>query len=201
MSATTPTTSPPTTETETPSIDYRVPGEPGVYFCARHKNVKTRLRCGRCEKPICPKCTKMGPTGARCPDCASNRTSHIYQVSPLQFLMAFGVGFGLSLVGTAVAEFTGIYLLVFFAPVVGTFIAKAVLRVVKGKRGIPLAAVTSLGILAGGAVPLAYKVMEAMALAHSSSPEYAGSLYSLYPFASAGGFIVLAISGVWYWLK
>ncbi len=50
-----------------------VPGEEGAYYCDRHKKVVTRVRCGRCEKPICPRCTVYGPAGTRCRDCARNR--------------------------------------------------------------------------------------------------------------------------------
>jgi ribosomal protein S27AE len=38
--------------------------------CHRHKRELTRLRCGRCERPICHKCVVLGPAGPRCKDCA-----------------------------------------------------------------------------------------------------------------------------------
>lgn len=45
----------------------------GAWFCARHTKVVTRLRCGRCEAPICPKCTVYTPAGTRCRACAKNK--------------------------------------------------------------------------------------------------------------------------------
>jgi hypothetical protein len=50
-----------------------VPGDEGAYYCARHKKEVTRVRCGRCEIPICPRCTVYGPAGVRCRECARNR--------------------------------------------------------------------------------------------------------------------------------
>src|ERR1700689_4472560 len=50
-----------------------VEGDAGAYYCAKHKNVVTRVTCGRCEKPICPKCLIIGPAGVRCKDCARNK--------------------------------------------------------------------------------------------------------------------------------
>ena len=50
-----------------------VPGEEGVYYCARHKKELTRVTCGRCETPICHKCLVLSPAGVRCKDCARNR--------------------------------------------------------------------------------------------------------------------------------
>ena len=178
-------------ETSTPtafdSSALNVPGEPGVYFCARHKNVKTRLRCGRCEKPICPKCTQYGPTGARCGDCASNRSSHMYQVGPLQFLMAFAVAVAISVVASFAVGFVGFFVL-FYAPVVGTFIGKTIVRVVKGKRGTPLAIVASVGVAVGALVPLSTLVGGGAAASHFMNP-------------FVWVYIAFAISGVWYWVR
>jgi hypothetical protein len=49
-------------------------GEDGLFFCHKHKREATRVSCGRCERPICPKCMVMSPAGVRCQDCARNRT-------------------------------------------------------------------------------------------------------------------------------
>jgi len=48
-----------------------VPG--GEYYCAKHLKAVTRLRCGRCESPICPKCTVYTPAGTRCRPCSKNK--------------------------------------------------------------------------------------------------------------------------------
>lgn len=41
-----------------------------VLFCYRHPKTETRLRCGRCERPICTKCVVIGPAGPRCKECS-----------------------------------------------------------------------------------------------------------------------------------
>ena len=50
-----------------------VPGGDGEFYCAKHVKAVTRLRCGRCEAPICPKCTVYTPAGTRCRPCAKNK--------------------------------------------------------------------------------------------------------------------------------
>ena len=50
-----------------------VAGENGAWYCAKHVKTVTRLRCGRCETPICPKCTVYTPAGTRCRACAKNK--------------------------------------------------------------------------------------------------------------------------------
>ena len=139
-------------QTETKNYDeLQVPGEPGVWFCARHQSVKTRLRCGRCEKPICPKCTVMGPVGARCRDCLSNRDSHMYQVGAPQFIVAFGAAAILGALGAVSIKLLGTLALLalFYAPALGPILGKLVTRLTKGKRGPRLAAVTGAGIAVG----------------------------------------------------
>ena len=50
-----------------------VPGSDGEFYCVRHTKAVTRLRCGRCESPICPKCTVYTPAGTRCKACSKNK--------------------------------------------------------------------------------------------------------------------------------
>lgn len=49
-------------------------GEEGLYYCYKHPKELTRVTCGRCERPICPKCLVVGSAGVRCKVCARNRT-------------------------------------------------------------------------------------------------------------------------------
>ena len=32
------------------------------------------MTCGRCERPICPRCIVVGPAGVRCKVCANGRS-------------------------------------------------------------------------------------------------------------------------------
>ena len=195
-----------------------VPDEPGVYWCARHRKVKTRLRCGRCERPICPKCTVMGPTGARCPDCASNRTSHIYQVKPWQFLVSFLAAAIFGMVGAVLVSLAGmlIFWALLYAPVAGPMLGKAISRITGGKRGPVLASVVSAGLVCGAVTEfvgggflqwsmmqrsLAFANPQTVAHAHLqlSFPEY----LLLNPFGAVFVvvFLVVAIGGTWWWLR
>jgi len=62
-------------EMSTGPMAIAVPGEDGVYYCNRHKKVTTRVRCGRCEGAVCPKCMVYTPAGVRCRDCARNKVA------------------------------------------------------------------------------------------------------------------------------
>ena len=170
--------------TETKSYDeLQVPGEPGVWFCARHNNVKTRLRCGRCEKPICPKCTNMGPVGARCRDCLSNKSSHIYKVGAPQLGLAFGAAVIMGALGAILVDMLAGWALfaLFYAPALGPFLGKVVTRIARGKRGPILAGATGAGIAVG-----------AIGLGAFTDAIFSPFLWIM---------VVIAIVGVWLFLR
>ena len=50
--------------------------------CATHPSVETELTCGRCDRPICPRCLVQTPVGARCRQCAGVRRLPTFEVSP-----------------------------------------------------------------------------------------------------------------------
>jgi hypothetical protein len=60
--------------------------------CTYHPNVRTRLRCSKCEKPICPRCYVDTPVGFRCPDCAGARGLPTYEASASIMVTSVVVG-------------------------------------------------------------------------------------------------------------
>lgn len=64
--------------------------------CAEHPDVETNLRCGKCGKPICPKCLVQTPVGARCKDCARLQVLPTFQVTTNHYLRAIGVAVGMA---------------------------------------------------------------------------------------------------------
>jgi hypothetical protein len=70
--------------------------------CARHRNVETHLRCGKCGIPICPKCLVHTPVGARCPKCAAPPRSARRGLGPFTYLLAGLAGLGVGMVGGVV---------------------------------------------------------------------------------------------------
>jgi len=188
-------------EPATPSQALEVPDEPGIYWCARHRKIKTRLRCGRCETPICPKCTKMWLTGARCPNCASNRDAHVYQVSPLQYLATFVAAVVLNSVGAILVPFVG-FLILFYAPVVGALLGKAITFVTRGKRGTALAVVASLGTVLGTLIPFGFTWLSRSspgAPPSTLSPEITPVPW--YQMAYLTVYLALVIPSVWWWIR
>ena len=125
--------------------------------CATHPDVETNLRCGKCGKPICPKCLVQTPVGARCLDCAKLYKLPTFRVSTQYYLRAVGAGLGVAIVGGIVWGVvmdlvSFFYLNLLLAPGLGYAIGEVVSLSVNRKRG------TGLAIIAGIAVAISYIV-------------------------------------------
>ncbi len=125
--------------------------------CAAHPSVETNLTCGKCGKPICPKCMVQTPVGARCPECARLQRLPTFRVSTSYYLRAVGAGLGLGIAGGLIwgliqSLFSFFYLNLLLAPALGYAISELLSRVVNRKRS------TGLAVIAGAVMALAYLV-------------------------------------------
>lgn len=119
--------------------------------CAAHPSVETSLRCGKCGKPICPKCLVQTPVGARCPSCAKLYKLPTYRVSTGYYLRAIGTALGMAIVGGVVWEVVQVLLPFFLlnfllAAGVGYAIGEVVSLSVNRKRGRGLAAIAGIAV-------------------------------------------------------
>jgi hypothetical protein len=119
--------------------------------CAYHPDVETSLGCGKCGKPICPKCMVQTPVGARCPDCAKLYKLPTYRVSTKHYLSAAGVGLGMAIIcGVAwgviewATPFFSINLLL--APSAGYGIGEIISLSVNRKRAWGLATISGIAV-------------------------------------------------------
>ena len=117
--------------------------------CAKHPDVETNLACGKCGKPICPKCLVQTPVGMRCAECANLKPLPTYQVSPGYYLRAVGAGFGIAagcgLAWGAINLILPFYFLrLFVAAGAGYAIGQVISLAVNRKRGVGLAVVSGV---------------------------------------------------------
>jgi hypothetical protein len=127
---------------------------PGPMRCAADPSVETYLRCGRCDKPICPRCLIQTPVGARCRECARLRKLPMFQIGPVDYLRAIGGGLAASVGGGLALTFMQMLVPVFgmlnlvFLAALGYGVGTAVALSTRRKQG------TALGVLAAFAVPI-----------------------------------------------
>lgn len=162
--------------------------EPQPLHCYRHPERETWVRCGRCDQPICMKCSMEGPVGLRCKTCgkpsrdalASMRVSQIV----IAVLLAIGGGAIVGYAGTAIGYFG--LVLAFFG---GGIIVEVIDRAIGIKRGPRIIAIAIPGVIAGGLVGVSLSVLsmwqEVMAYAGEEAPAmyFSGYLTTVAPFA------------------
>ncbi|MCK4863001.1 MAG: B-box zinc finger protein [Dehalococcoidales bacterium] len=129
--------------------------EPETMKCATHPDIETVLRCGKCGKPICPRCMVQTPVGARCRECAKLYKLPTYRVSGAYYLRAAGAALGMAIVIGVVWGIIDSFLISFFfgffslilAAGAGYAIGEVVSRSVNKKRSPWLAVIGSLAVV------------------------------------------------------
>jgi len=165
--------------------------------CARHPNVETVLRCGRCDTPICPRCLVGTPVGARCPTCAGVKRFAI-NLKPRELARAIAYGVGVSAAGTVMLAL--IPILAFLGPlieymVIGFVVGEGVSRGVNRKR------VPELGPIAVACLFVGYALGVIVILVASGQP--IGLELLLLPIALTRGLtlIGLLVGALLAWMR
>lgn len=135
--------------------------EADVFYCQRHPQTETVLRCGRCETPICPKCVVFTDVGARCPACAPRRKLPQLELSPLFFARGLGAAVVAGIVagvawGALFPHGAGFFTILFGAGI-GYVIGESVSLSTNRKAG------SILQVVAAGGAVLAYFVRNLVA--------------------------------------
>jgi len=125
--------------------------------CAKHPNTETNLLCGKCEKPICPKCMVETPVGMRCSECARINKLPTFQVNNKQMLLAVSVGLLIALVygflwGVISLFVRFIFLNLLFGAGAGFVISEGMSRVINRKRGTKLVIAACILVFLSGLV-------------------------------------------------
>lgn len=126
--------------------------------CANHPGTPTRLRCYKCNKPICSKCALLTPVGYKCKSC-TNAQQTIFETA-LWYDYAIALTLTAILAGVAgfFVTFLGFFVIV-LAPVTGGLIAEAVRWATQRRRGRWLPATAAAGFALGGLALMAAPVL------------------------------------------
>jgi hypothetical protein len=129
--------------------------ETPVNYCANHPDVATNLRCNRCEKPICPKCAVLTPTGYRCRECVRGQQKQFETAQWFDYIIAVLVAGGLAFAGSLLVRFLGFFT-IFLAPMLAIGIAEAVRYAVGRRRSKRLFQVATAAAVLGALPMLLY---------------------------------------------
>lgn len=116
--------------------------------CAFHPGVETEVRCGECDRYICPKDMVPTPVGYKCRECAKPARSQYVVVKPAQLLRALVVGGAVGIGGGIVLAFVPFFG-IFAGFLWGLATAEATRRASGGHREWAVGFVAVGAILAG----------------------------------------------------
>lgn len=120
----------------------------GPYYCARHPDVETYLRCGKCGKPICAKCRVSTPVGFRCYDCANLQVLPTYALSADYYAKSIGAGLvAAAVVGVVMGVLPGFEF--WAALLMGIVVPEAITAVANQKRGPGLQMIAMAAVVFG----------------------------------------------------
>ncbi len=123
---------------------------PPILFCANHPGTPTSLRCNRCEKLICPKCSVLTPTGYRCKECVRGQQSIFDTAEWYDYILAVLIATPLAFLGSLIVPRLG-FLTLLVAPVIGGIIGEIIRVVVRRRRSKRLFQTATLAAALGSA--------------------------------------------------
>jgi hypothetical protein len=125
-------------------------------YCANHPETPTSLRCNNCEKPICPKCAVLTPTGYRCKECVRNQQKKFDNAEWYDYVITFVVGVGIAFLGSLLVYFMVrffgwffIFIFIAIGAAAGVVIAQAIRYVTKRRRSKALFQLAAASVLIG----------------------------------------------------
>ncbi len=121
---------------------------PEKIYCANHPGVETNLRCNKCEKPICPKCAVLTPTGYRCKECIRGQQKIFNTATWIDYPIIFALVLVLAFLGSLIAYRIGFFV-VLLAPAAGAVIAEIARRITRHHRSKQLYILAVIAAVAG----------------------------------------------------
>jgi hypothetical protein len=183
-----------------PAADGGSETDDGRLFCYRHPDRETWVRCGRCDRPICPRCAMQGPVGFRCRDCGKPVIDPLTSFTTPQLVLGGLLALGAGTVGAMIGLQLGFWS-IFVGFFGGGIIADLVMRVTGFKRGPVMVGILVGGIAVGTliAVGVDYAMLLGPLAAYAGGEDigfpFLAYLYSSGPWAIV--FAGAAIAGAW----
>jgi hypothetical protein len=173
--------------------------QPVILYCANHPSVQTSLRCKNCEKPICPKCAVLTPTGYSCKECVRGQQKVFETAEAIDYPIAFVIAGLLSFAGSFLAMLLGFFI-IFLAPIAGVIIAEAVRAAVRRHRAPNLFLTTAVAA-ALGSLPLLLSSLLGMTLGSLLGRYMGGFVGGLWGLLWQGFYTVTVTSTVYYRMR
>ena len=120
--------------------------------CNKHPKITTKLKCHRCEIPICPKCLVQSDVGFKCINCHKlslpniNTISYLTQAILIITMCIIGVLSGILIKLIQILLILPAMIDIFYWVILGYALSIISSKIAKGKRSARLVWITSIGI-------------------------------------------------------
>ena len=157
-------------------------------YCVNHPKRETRLRCNRCERPICTSCAVLTPTGYRCKDCVRGQQKIFDTAKWWDYPMGAATAFIISMLGSLFSNSFGFFAII-IAFGIGIGIVAAARFVLRRRRSRNMPLVLSITAFLGGLI--LHTTTISYAFLGISQTGVAGLAYLLWPIVYA---LVVAVT-------
>jgi hypothetical protein len=123
--------------------------------CTFHPKRETKLRCNRCNKPICIQCATHTPTGYRCPECIRSQQKVFVTTKWFDLLIAALITGAIALLGSMLGAYLG-YITIFIAMGAGYAAVLLTKKAISNRRSPMLKFVMSGTALITSLAPTVY---------------------------------------------
>jgi hypothetical protein len=130
-------------------------------FCTVHPTVSTSLRCNKCGRPMCIKCSMRTPVGYRCRECVKGQQQVFYSAKGLDPVIQGAVSLVLSAIAAGLVGviggrlgFWGFFIALSAGSAAGAIIADLAHRAAGKRRGKYSWLVVAGGIVVGALIAL-----------------------------------------------
>jgi hypothetical protein len=145
-------------------------------YCANHPGVETSLRCQKCNKPICPKCAVLTPTGYKCKECVRSQQKVFETAEWYDYVIGFVVAGFCAFLGSLLVGVLG-WFSILLAPIAGGITAEIVRVALRKRRSSLLFKIVAVGAALGSLFfPLSRLLI---GLAAPGINIYTGNLFTL----------------------
>src|SRR5438045_4159536 len=117
--------------------------------CAVHPTVETTLRCNKCGRYMCARCSVLTPVGYRCKQCVHQQQDVYFTATQVDYIVAAAVSFVLSLPISYIVPKLFLFGVIILSLPAGGLIAEAVHRATGKRRGRYTWMIVAAGIVAG----------------------------------------------------
>jgi hypothetical protein len=146
--------------------------------CAVHPTIETTLRCNKCGRYMCARCSVLTPVGYRCKQCVHQQQDVYFTATQRDYAVAAAVAFVLSVPVSFVLPKLFLFGVIIFSIPAGGLIAELAYRATGRRRGRYIWVAVTAGIVAGAVLatfPIIREISEIIALSDELGDEMRGA--------------------------